>query len=236
MGSSFLCNLWPTSGLFLTVLSSFFICFHSMKNLFLLGLGCALASSAFAQTEKGARYIGANVGNLSYSRSDKNNSFSATLTPSAGVFVGNNFLLGAGLPISYSRGHFETTFQKSTRREVEVGLAPFARYYLPGSGAHRFFGHLQAGIARGSYRYQSEGMYIGSGGQMVATKEDQRSNDTSTIFGAGLGYNYFLTPGAALEVVASYNRYGYGDYDSAGALNVSAGFAVFLPSKGTAAK
>ncbi|WBO84354.1 outer membrane beta-barrel protein [Hymenobacter yonginensis] len=207
-----------------------------MKHLFLLGLSCALASSAFAQTEKGARYIGANVGNLSYGRSDKNNSISATLTPSAGVFVGNNFLLGAGLPISYSRSHFETTFQKSTRREVAVGLVPFARYYLPGTGAHRFFGHLQAGIARGSYRYQAEGMYFASGGQAVITKEDQRSSQTSLTLGAGLGYNYFLTPGAALEVVASYGRYGIGDYDSAGALNVSAGFAVFLPSKGAAAK
>lgn len=204
-----------------------------MRKILLLGLGCALASSAAAQTEKGGRYIGANVGNLSYSRNDKNNSFSASLTPSAGVFVADNFLLGAGLPISYSRGHIENAFQKITRRDIAIGLSPFARYYLPGASAHRFFGQVQGAYARNSSRYKSEGFYTASGGQVIATKEDQRSRDSYSSFGASLGYNYFLTPGAALEVVASYNRFDYGQYNSTGAFGLSAGFAVFLPSKGT---
>lgn len=206
-----------------------------MKTLLLLGLGCALATSATAQTEKGARYIGANVGNLSYSRDDKNNSFLVTLTPLAGVFVADNFLLGAGLPISYSRGHFETPFQKSTRRDIAIGLSPFARYYLPGTSAHRFFGQVQGAYARSNSRYQSDGTYTASGGQVVIIKEDQRSRSSYHSFGASLGYNYFLTPGAALEVVASYNRSNYSQSNSTGAFGLSAGFAVFLPSKGTAA-
>ncbi|MBC6699848.1 outer membrane beta-barrel protein [Hymenobacter puniceus] len=204
-----------------------------MKTLLFLGLGCALVTSATAQTEKGARYLGANVGNLSYSRDDKNNSVSASLTPSAGVFVANDFLLGVGLPISYSRGHIEYTFQKSTRRDIAVGLSPFARYYLPGAGAHRFFGQVQGAYARSNSRYQSEGTYTASGGQVIITKEDQRSRSSYNSFGASLGYNYFLTPGAALEVVASYNRLNYSRYNSSGAFGLSAGFAVFLPSKGT---
>jgi outer membrane protein len=206
-----------------------------MRKIILLGLGCALATSATAQTEKGARYIGANVGNLSYSQNDKNNSFSATLTPSVGIFVGNNFLLGAGLPLSYSRGHIENPNITSTRRDVEIGISPFARYYLPGTGAHRFFGQLQAALTLDNYRYEAEGMYVGSGGQISAYRNEQSSKNTYGSFGAGLGYNYFLTPGAALEVIASYNRFGYGEFNSFGSLNVTAGFAVFLPSKATTA-
>lgn len=211
------------------------------KTSLLIVSSLLLATAATAQTEKGARFIGANVGNLSYSQANKNTSFTVSLFPSAGVFVADNFLIGTSLPLSYGSQHNKTTTQDYTFRSIDFGLSPFARYYLPGTAKHRFFGQLQVGVTNSSYRLDDEGFYTGSGGQLITYQNKQRRNNTYGSYGASLGYNYFLTPSAALELIASYNRYGQGTSDasgpfsnSSGNFGIAAGFTVFLPSKGTA--
>lgn len=210
-----------------------------MKKYFLFVAAATITfSTASAQTEKGARYIGVNLGNLSYEDVDNRSYFSGTLSPNAGVFVADNFLLGSGLEVSYTLQKIKNLPNQDYRgRDLTLGISPFARYYLPGTGPHRFFGQANVGIARSSFFSKQKGIYVEPSGQLIPFENEQRGNSTRARFGVALGYNYFLTPSAALQVIASYNRYGYGGNSSAsaGALGVSAGFAVFLPSKGAKA-
>jgi hypothetical protein len=197
-----------------------------MKKLFLLGIGCALSASTMAQTEKGSKYIGANIGNLSYADANDLSIIGATLTPSAGVFIADNLLLGTSLPLSYNRSNDKIGSGETINRNIGYGLAPYIRYYFAGTDAHRFFVQAGGGISRFNYYYKSEGT--------VASPVVMRQNGTGFNYGGVLGYNYFLTPGAALEVMAGYNRYdsfNSNRQQSTGSLSVTAGFAIFLPSK-----
>lgn len=188
-----------------------------------------MSASSMAQTEKGNKYIGANIGNVSYTDVDSRTNIGATLTPSAGVFIADNLLLGTGLPLSYARSSDKIGSGKTINRNISYGLTPYGRYYFAGTNAHRFFGQVEGGISRFNYYYNSE--------NSVASPAVQRQNATAFNYGGVLGYNYFLTPGAALEVMAGYKRYdSFNVFDSnrqqsTGVLNVTAGFAVFLPSK-----
>ncbi|QNH62031.1 outer membrane beta-barrel protein [Hymenobacter sediminicola] len=198
-----------------------------MKKILLVGLGCTLATAAMAQTEKGARFIGANVGDLSYSRGKQNfgnSRFSVSLYPSVGVFVANNFLLGANLELGYSSVKSGNLSGDYSTRVLQYGVSPFARYYLPGASAHRFFGQVSAGVLGQTAWYPN--YYDGA---------RQSSTNFAGRFGVAVGYNYFLTPGAALEVVAGYGHNSSRNAFSSGALDVRAGFSIFLPSKSTAA-
>lgn len=197
-----------------------------MKALFLLGVSCLLGTSTVAQTEKGARFIGANLGNLSYATAKQQPTrYSVALYPTAGVFVANNVLLGAALGIAHERYKIKNVSGFTGYSAWEYGLTPFVRLYLPGAGAHRFFGQLQAGVSRYTYR---ENLYRPS----IGGPNDVRSTDTYGMAAAALGYNYFLTPGAALEVTAGYTRNFTDTYNvSKGEFNIRAGFSVFLSSK-----
>ncbi|MBD2713721.1 DUF3575 domain-containing protein [Microvirga sp. STR05] len=194
-----------------------------MRKILLAGLGCALATGATAQTEKGARFIGANLGDLSYSRGKQNygnSRFSVSLFPSVGVFVANNFLLGANLELGYSSIKSGNSSGDYSTRVLQYGVSPFVRYYLPSTSAHRFFGQVGAGVLGQTAWYPN--YYDG---------ERQSSTNFASRYGVAVGYNYFLTPGAALEVVAGYGHNSNRNAFSSGALNVQAGFSIFLPSR-----
>lgn len=192
-----------------------------MKKLFLLGIACAMSASSMAQTEKGTKYLGVNIGNVSYYDIDEVTNVGASLTPSAGVFVADNLLLGSSLPLLYNRSNSKNGSGETINRTISYGLAPYVRYYFAGSDAHRFFGQVSGGFSRLNYYYKST----------LASPTVRRDNNHSFNYGGALGYNYFLTPGAALEVIASYNRVDSNTQQSRGSLGISAGFAVFLPSK-----
>lgn len=194
-----------------------------MKKLLLLGIACAMSASAMAQTEKGAKYLGANIGGINYRKSKNSSNINATLFPSAGVFVTDNLLVGTGLQLGYQRSKSHNINGDNISRNIQYGLSPFVRYYLAGTSPHRFFGQLSGGIAWGNNytKYQVNSQTL--------------SGSTTSHYitaSAGLGYNYFLTPGAALEVMAAYYRNGIGVSNfNYGEAAVSVGFTVFLPSK-----
>ncbi len=199
-----------------------------MKKLLLFCLGCALATSATAQTEKGARFIGANVGNLSYSHEYSRRSFSAALAPTAGLFLTDKLLVGSEVQIGYRmlRSRSRNSGVSDYRSRVfDYGIAPVARYYFYGSGSHRLFGQLSAGMFWVNTR-SNDNLY-GS----TSTGRTQRY----TKAGMALGYNYLLTPGAALEITAGYSHTSSLYAFNTGFVDVRAGFAVFLPSKSAAA-
>ena len=188
-----------------------------MKKLFILGACGILCTSAMAQTTKGSKFIGVNIGNLSYTRSQDDSRIGIALLPSAGVFLADDFLLGSSVTLGYQRFNSENGIQYYTSRTISYGLAPFARYYFAGTTPHRFFGQASVGIARSNTKIEA------------GYKDKYSSTDES--FAVGLGYNYFLTPSAALEVIAGYGRDYNGSNTSVGHLDVRAGFSVFLPSR-----
>ncbi|UOQ66575.1 outer membrane beta-barrel protein [Hymenobacter volaticus] len=196
-----------------------------MKKLLLLSIACAISASAMAQTEKGAKYIGVNIGGVNYQNNKNGSSIGAALLPSAGVFVADNLLVGTGIQLSYLRNNSKPkgATEDNISRHIQYGLSPSVRYYFAGTNPHRFFGQLSGGIAW-SNQYQ----------KYQVNSETISSSTTShyATASAALGYNYFLTPGAALEVTAGYTRNGIGESDfNYGQVVVSAGFAIFLPSK-----
>jgi hypothetical protein len=188
-----------------------------MKKVFLLGVCGVVCTSAMAQTTKGSKFIGVNVGNISYAHDRNSNSIEVMLFPSAGIFLADDFLLGSSVTLSYSRLHYDNPSQDYTGRTISYGLAPFARYYFAGTTPHRFFGQASVGIARSNIKIESNGT--------------RKYSTTDKNFAVGLGYNYFLTPGAALEVIAGYGRDTNGSNATIGYLDVRAGFSVFLPSR-----
>jgi hypothetical protein len=190
-----------------------------MKKLLLLILSALAFSSASAQTEKGTTYWGASIGNVRYNRTQlKENLFSVSLYPTAGKFVTDKLLLGLTANLGYNSA--EPSIDTYVRT-ISYGAVPFARYYFEGTDKHRFFGQLNAGLIwrnsklKGPYGYGTGKSY-------------------TTLYGTGgvaLGYNYSLTPGAALEATAGYNRNGSSNQFYIGTLDIRAGFAIFLPTR-----
>jgi hypothetical protein len=186
-----------------------------MKKLLLLGACGIFCTSAIAQTTRGSKFIGVNIGNISYAHDYNSNEIEVTLFPSVGVFLTDNFLLGSSVLLGYDRyGSRNSTYNRHT---ISYGLAPFARYYFAGTAPHRFFGQASVGIRRSNTK--------GEGGY------NQKYSETNKNFAVGLGYNYFLTPSAALEVMIGYGRDTNNLNYTTGYLDVQAGFSVFLPSK-----
>jgi len=179
--------------------------------------------AAIAQTEKGTKFLGASVGNLSYRTEDNSIYISAAIYPSVGVFVVDNLLLGSNLRLGYERSRNEGSLGDFERRTIVYGLSPFVRYYFAGSNAHRFFGQISGGITW--YNTKIKDRY--TTGNLI----NRTSKEDFSTFGGALGYNYFLTPSAALEVTAGYTRDTNGPSPATGVLDIRAGFVVFLPSK-----
>ncbi|MET4107404.1 hypothetical protein [Hymenobacter sp. UYP22] len=196
-----------------------------------LGLLTAAAAQAQAQTLQGTTYLRINAGNISYTQRAEDNfrSISGTLLPAAGRFVATNFLVGAEVPLGYSHYRYEYIFsgtigsdEKVSVSDVTFGVSPFVRYYLPGAGSHRLFGQISGSL--GWLRNRQQNTYSGR----YETKRE-RTIDYQE-YGAGLGYNYFITPSAALELTAGYKRSTLGPDRTNGNLDVQAGFALLLPS------
>jgi outer membrane protein len=204
-----------------------------MRHFLFLLAATGLTLPALAQTERGSKLIGVSVGELSYTKFDNGRTrLSAAVTPAVGWFVANNLAVGTGIRLSYSRSKFNgfgTMFPVSTTsRSFGYGLAPFARYYLPGSGKHRVFAHVSA-----EHTWFRERTKYEEGPNTNASNSFPR---TWAAYG-GLGYNYFLTPTVALEAQAGYRRSGYFNdrRPATGELDARVGLSVFLPSGRSAA-
>ncbi|UPL49301.1 outer membrane beta-barrel protein [Hymenobacter sublimis] len=198
-------------------------------------VGMLAASSAAAQTEKGHTYLRLSAGNLSYSNQDQNQfgneyrQIFGSLYPAVSRFVADNFLVGAEIPLRYGHTRYEEAFIQipgvRSASQVDVGLGPFVRYYLPGTSNHRFFGQLNGSLGWQRQRQISTDDYPTG----TRTIKFERTIDYQT-YGAALGYNYFITPGAALEVAAGYVRSTLGPDRTNGSLDIRAGIAVVLPA------
>ncbi len=193
----------------------------------------ALVLSGFlvvmAQTEKGRWTVGAQVGNFQYSTQNGYNSFSGSLSPSAGYFLANNLLIGAGVPLSLTTNKFSNPSGDVLYKSTEIGLSPYVRYYV-GSGKLKPY----VGV---SYAYSMTRQRTDMDYQTLKT-----SGFTSSVIPT-VGIAYFINRSVALNAGLNYvwSRFGNGTqaYDVSGNpiekatytskyLSLGIGFQIFL--------
>jgi outer membrane protein len=187
--------------------------------------------SAQAQTEQGNTLLGLSVGDLSYGRRTADDlNLSAAISPTAGWFVADNLALLATASLGYSYTKKQDFFGEAAFRQFDKGFSPGVRYYVVGQGKHQVFGQASFDFLWTNYtvRYDRQGF-----------PESARNEKLSyRSVSGGLGYNYFVTPNAALEALIGYqhpvNMPGP-DIRPPKSLLVNLGFSLFLPSGRAAA-
>lgn len=155
-----------------------------MKQRFLLSLLfiCTLAVTTQAQINKGATWLGGQIG---YSQSsDKNGAVtnskqsSFTISPAVGIAVKDNLIVG--IVANYAHSKTES-YPNSSRKDNTYGGGVFVRKYIPVVNRFYIFGDARA--------------YFSS----VKT-EDKSSNNTTT---KGYDVGLSVTPGVSFAVTKS---------------------------------
>lgn len=105
--------------------------------------------------------------------------FQINLQPNAALFVTDRLALGGKIPLNLSFSNNNDLF--------EAGLLPLVRYYLSGAAnRYQWFAEAQGGWIRRKSNF-------------TAFNDQLEVDGNSYQFFAGLGLNYFLRPGIALE-------------------------------------
>jgi hypothetical protein len=134
------------------------------SKLLIMGVLCAIAFTANAQTEKGKKLFGGSF-NLLTANADqgsntlKQNEFS--IGPKFGYFFGKN--LAIGIDVNYSYVKVDTTYPTliavngsytystaiATTKNRSSNIGPFIRYYVDITEKYKFFGQFNANIGFG---------------------------------------------------------------------------------------
>lgn len=186
-----------------------------MKKITLLFvLVLALKFSASAQIQQGNVLIGGNLANINLGL-DAPKVFSFDITPKAAWFIQDNVALGGYVNLGIQTA-------KNSPTTTTYGVGALGRYY---TGADvevlrhgRFFGEATVGLG---------GANVSDGG----------GSTNGLNLSVGPGFAYFITPSIGLETLLKYNNLvGFGDQTSQSSLNLSFGFQIYLPGRGTANK
>ncbi|MBD1393960.1 hypothetical protein [Mucilaginibacter glaciei] len=184
------------------------------KFTLLFVLAVAFAASASAQIQQGNVLVGGNFTNLNLGLNDPK-VFSLDITPKAAWFVQDNIALGGYVNLGIQTA-------KNSNTTTSYGVGGLGRYYT-GKDVEvlrhgRFFAEGTLGIG---------GVNVSNGG----------GNTNGLNFSAGPGFAYFVTPNIGLETLLKYNGLGgFGSQGYQSNLNLSFGFQIYLPGKGTARK
>lgn len=180
------------------------------KLVFLMALFCSLTAHAQLPSQ-GSWLVGAEVGELEagWGRTNVRRS-SISLTPLAGYFITNRFVLGAGIPLGASS--YELGGQR-TNTSI-VGIEPFFRYYL---NDQQLRPYLTGGL--------------GFVNQSSRINEGPTSTTRSFSGNLGLGLGYFISRNVSFDGVL---RYQYTNDETGpvtantNGINLKAGFSIFL--------
>ncbi|RRB06590.1 hypothetical protein [Larkinella rosea] len=175
-----------------------------MKKLFLLAILIILPAFGYTQTQKGQGiWTGVATFNFVSNKTDQTQMTTlyresqSGLTFSRGVFVKDNWLVGAGLYVGQSITYNEskTTNQSQYNRSTNYlgNLDGFVRRYW-GKDRWRFFlsGGLSLGYGLANYDYQDD-------------KNDSKQTDFSIIPTFQAGGNYYLTRRIGVEAAVYSN-------------------------------
>lgn len=181
------------------------------KNLHLIFLILSIFtySTTFAQTEKGIKLLGgsADISSTSFD-SDSENIFGVSVNPNIGFFLVDNFALGAEVPLGFTSSDISNTTQ--------VGLVPFARYYLGSSDTRKFFLGVRGGIVSSNVSFDS--------GDDISRNQG--------VVGANAGVAFFINQSIALETALNYQYISIEDSNGVSNIGLSVGFQIHFGSSG----
>lgn len=192
---------------------------HFMKaTFFTLALLLIGLSSAIAQTERGSRLAGVQVGNIVIPTSGGSGTI-ISLQPTYGWFVSDGLAIGAGVPFFYAgSGNSHVT---------QIGVSPFLRYYIGPSPVKPFLG-ASIGVVNTSFSNtgasstsSTNGLYSGTAGLAFFINQSVSFDLALTYTGGDTGAVNTLFAGGTNALTPNVPR----------ALNISLGFQVYFGKK-----
>jgi hypothetical protein len=199
------------------------------KTIFLLVLILAVIKSheAEAQIEKGNWMLG---GSISFNRSasDYTSSFGSgtwksytfDFAPDIRYFVVDRLAVGLRIPFSYT----STIDDEPSSKYTSYAIGPTLRYYFPVNKKWAIFTDVTY-----SFGSQVSKVPVYDGSWVT-----QKATNNYSLFSAGLGTTYFLTPSVGIEGTFSYNaaqtNYDneYDNESSSGTLSFDIGLQVYF--------
>ena len=163
-----------------------------MKKIHFAALLLFLHLTAQAQTEKGRWTAGVSVGSFSYQSNKSGHNFSSNLSPSVGLFIMPNFLVGLGVPLGFSSSKYTITNSFAKNTNTRVGLSPFARYYFGTSSLKPL---VSLAVA-----YEYLNLSAESTPDLVFTTKGSMLQVTPAV-----GVAYFINRSISLDALLGYN-------------------------------
>lgn len=131
------------------------------------------------------------------------NQFGFTLQPVAGIFINDNFLLGASLYINVDNSKRSEENTNSTvlkTRSNGLGLGPLARYYFGGAEKRKLFAGVESRYSFQKYRGTSTSV----NGANTAIQQQETDNNTLRVT-PHIGYAWFLGKRWSFELHLDYH-------------------------------
>ncbi|GET46610.1 hypothetical protein [Capnocytophaga felis] len=176
---------------------------------FILGvalvLGAVIFNNANAQIQKGNWMVGGQVANMKFT-----NGLNIHLTPQAGYFVADNFVVGGLVDLNV----FKVKGSSDTQTNWNVG--GFGRYY----------------VGKDHLNLLKNGRFFGEGSFGFGGNNSSSGSTTNGVdLGIGAGYAYFITRNVSLDAMLKFNAVvGGGNTSGQGDLGLRIGFQIFLPT------
>ncbi|TKC10736.1 porin family protein [Pedobacter polaris] len=189
------------------------------SKLLIMGVLCAVAFTANAQTEKGKSLINGAVGFSTNKNESNSTGFSPTnqkstsffVTPRLGYFVANNLVIGLGLGYTQNNNTSSSInvnspniiYYNQTSKQHTYSINPFLRKYVDIVDKFKFFGQFNVGVGFGKvdnkYEYNT---------QTTGTTENS-SKFTSYNAAISPGFAFFPSKRWAIEFsfpLLNYNK------------------------------
>jgi hypothetical protein len=158
-----------------------------------------MALTTMAQTEKKSWLVG---GGLSLRTGSSTAAFS--ITPSAGMFIADNFVVGGNIEYDYNKiGDLKSN---------GFGIGPFTRYYFGKSKTKPF--------AVGEFAFETNTT------KNSVTNTNIKTNGYGFLF--GLGFAAFINKNIAIEGISGYSFSKFKDTDGSGGFNLRLGFGLYF--------
>ncbi|MBX2969726.1 MAG: outer membrane beta-barrel protein [Cyclobacteriaceae bacterium] len=163
----------------------------------LLGIAVQLSFTLSAQTNKGSFLVGGDASFTSSKNTVLGNETKKTqirINPTVGYFVIDNFVLGASLPLSFSKSR-SSGFQYDSKSS-SITFGPLARYYVP---MDKFAIFTEVKYTFGLIKVEGPTFDPISGSIISSTN---RGKDEILSF--GLGTTYFINESIGIEAGVYY--------------------------------
>ena len=181
------------------------------KSSTVFALLCLLfIQKANAQLERGNVIIGADLANFNFGL-NKGSFTTIDITPTAQWLIRNNVAIGAYLNFGIVTSDDFTA--------TSYGIGPIGRYYIIDQNVNM--------LKHGNWFLEANAGFQGEN-----IKDGNSTNGLGIGFGPG--YAYFITHNIALESLLKFDlNVGFGNTTTTSNLNLSLGFQIYLPGRGT---